>query len=256
MVCDSRAPTLSVPALTGLRQDSLLTTITTATPSYPFPVAEPHPTTMSLCEELRKQQQYQHIGWSHHARRWVCHRWCLVLLLVFLALAAALVLFFCWPRLPLVAMASTADTFGLDAPDWGPPQSPFYHTTWQLNLTLDNRPNFIPLHLRQVDLVLNMLNYNSDLTIIPFASTSLSDLTLVAKQDFNAVFAVNYTAVSSNLTDPTFAQFYNACGPHMVNNPPALNVSLDITFHFWHFIWLPTLTVHPPDDTGLICPSN
>ncbi|KAI8059443.1 hypothetical protein BC940DRAFT_371879 [Gongronella butleri] len=245
----------------GFRQDSLLTTITT-TPAATSGLAYYHThqdataTTMSLCEELRKQQQKQAHGRVPLLTAcWLPpKRWCFACLACVLVLVTALVLFFCWPRLPIVTMASMVDTYGLETPDWGPPQTPYYRTTWQLNVTMDNRPNFVPLHIRQMDLTLNLLN-NSTYSSLPptaFATSTIPDLTLHDKQEIYAIFPIN--ATNASLPDLAFVQLYNACGPHIVNNPPALNVSLAITFHFWYFIWLPTLTVYPTDAQGLICP--
>jgi hypothetical protein len=173
-----------------------------------------------------------------------------------------------------------ADTFGQEPADWGPPQHPFYRTTWQLNLTFDNQPNFIPLHLIQMDLVLALhpsfwntssvissdgRNTSTQLAATeemeqPFAWATLPDMTLNVDgqhQTVNAIFHIDYVASTSNLTDPTFAQLYNACGPKNINNPPALNVSLHNTFHILHYLWLPTMVIYPSEENdGLICPSN
>lgn len=280
-----------------IRQDSLLTTITTTANTNRSPFLHSAVTTLSLSEELRKQKKHQHgeTGWWNqwpylilfypcccgNGRRpsW---RWLLFMLCCILFCVGGIVLFICLPRLPKVTMAPMADTFGQEPADWGPPQHPFYRTTWQLNLTFDNQPNFIPLHLVQMDLVLALhpsfwntssviasdgrntttalATANEEEMEQPFAWATLPDMTLNVDgqhQAVNAIFHIDYVASTSNLTDPTFAQLYNACGPKNINNPPALNVSLHITFHILHYLWLPTMVVYPAEENdGLICPSN
>ncbi|CAO3599929.1 unnamed protein product [Absidia cylindrospora] len=157
-----------------VRQDSLLTTITTAarassslSPNRPF--LHSTMTSLSLSEEIRKQK-YQHevTGWRRHSPLALCSccfgwngkrrpswKWICFAAVCFLLIIGGILLFFCLPRLPFVTMAPMADTYGQDLADYrGPPQHPFYRTSWQLNLTMDNHPNFIPLHLIQMDLVL------------------------------------------------------------------------------------------------------
>jgi hypothetical protein len=137
--------------------------------------------------------------------------------------------------------------------DWGPSSHPFYRSTWKLNLTLDNHHNFVPLHLLQTDLVLSI--HPPDLMDTPFAWSSLPEMTLdVGARTVTAVFRIDYAAPTR--TDPTFAHLYQACGPHLVTDPPPLNVSLQVTFHILNYPWLATTTVYPTDDAGLICPVN
>ncbi|KAI8093315.1 uncharacterized protein BX664DRAFT_384764 [Halteromyces radiatus] len=299
--------------VTGLdkRQDSLLTTIT-STARSPSTLATHHPllqstmTTMSLSEEIRKKKYHQTSTSIHSLFLYCCQgrlswRWVCFILTCFMLCIGGVLLFICLPRLPIVTMAPTADTFGQESADWGPPLHPFYRTTWQLNLTLDNHPNFIPLHLVQMDLVLFihpsnnsassnpdtipinstinanktttnhitepsfMTSYTNNSIInddgqgIPFAWSTLPAMTLWTDgqpQVVRTLFHIDYVATTSNLTDPTFAQLYSACGPHLINNPPALNLSLHITFHLLHYLWLPTMTIYPSDGNGLICPTN
>ncbi|CAO3590432.1 unnamed protein product [Absidia cylindrospora] len=336
-----------------MRQDSLLTTITTtgrttSTLVTAHPFLHSTATTLSLSEELRKQK-YQDTAsccfWpsllypcGEHQRRRPSWRWLCFMGFFFLLSVGGLLLFICFPRLPLVSMAQTADTYGQELAEWGPPQNPFYRTTWQLNLTLDNHPNFIPLHITHMDLVLRLhpsslnattsssssppftdilpgslntsttiLSSNQSHTIprtpsssssapppprltaaaatsttdnvpetspslndeqnttpnkndttVPFAWSTLPSMTLNTdgkNQVVNAIFHIDYVAPTSNLTDPTFAQLYK-CGPHIITDPPALNVSLHITFHILHYLWTPTMTVYPSEGNGLICPAN
>ncbi|ORZ12749.1 hypothetical protein BCR42DRAFT_493484 [Absidia repens] len=154
-----------------VRQDSLLTTITstgrtTSTLVTAHPFLHSTATTLSLSEELRKQK-YQDTAFccfwpsllypcGQHQRQRPSWRWLCFMGFIFLLSIGGLLLFICFPRLPLVSMAQTADTYGQELAEWGPPQNPFYRTTWQLNLTLDNHPNFIPLHITHMDLILRL----------------------------------------------------------------------------------------------------
>lgn len=217
-------------------------------------------TSLSLSEEIRKQKHRQDTRWRYTLSTLCCcccccwhdqvgfsWKWFWAIVLCLLLLASGILLFVCLPRVPHVSMPATAAAVG--QLDWGPSSHPFYRSTWKLNLTLDNRGNFVPLHLLQTDLVLSILPDT------PIAWSSLPDMTLeVGARTVTAVFRIDYAAPTR--TDPTFAHLYQACGPHLVTDPPPLNVSLQATFHILNYPTLATTTVYPTDDNGLICPVN
>ncbi|KAI9300025.1 hypothetical protein BJ944DRAFT_273600 [Cunninghamella echinulata] len=181
-----------------------------------------------------------------------------------------------------MTLTNIADPYGQETADWGPPDHPFYKTNWQLNITFNNQPNFIPLPIAQMDLTLyihssssspspsssisippssistNNHYYSNHSFIYPLAYSSLPSITLNKNETktLSSLFHIDYAAPTSNLSDPIFAQLYNACGPHLINSPPALNMSLQITFHLLHYLWSSTVDVYPTGGSGLICPTD
>lgn len=321
--------------LQQLRQDSLLTTITTTTSTAPMinhnPCLRSALTTLSLSEELRKQkEQNETIDWfsffflcgcfknkekrkkknklkkkkkNWRQSRYCTWKWICLWITLFFLIVGGILIFFCWPRLPFITLANIADPFGQESADWGPPDHPFYKTNWQLNITLNNQPNFIPLNIVQMDLTLNMHfstnastfsnlsssistasslpsidnnsnssnnnninknnnnndnNYKNNPFTYSLAYTTLPSIVLNKNETktLNALFHIDYAASTSNLSDPIFAQLYNACGPHLINSPPALNISLQVTFHLLHYLWSSTVNIFPTGGSGLICPTD
>lgn len=164
-----------------------------------------------------------------------------VFLFFFICVLGAIATFFCWPRTPRVSMGGGADSLS-GAPDWWAgerqplpspdaaiPSRPSLRATWQINVTLDNRDNWIPTHLTKLDFVIV-----DSLTLAKFAWASTSSALILAPGTISPIsltFNVNYQA--ADRTDPTFQNLYNACGPLSDSKQrPALNVLLRVTFAF------------------------
>jgi hypothetical protein len=146
---------------------------------------------------------------------WICV--CITSLLGIIAI----VMYFCWPRIPrLVLKSEKAERVGEPA-DWGPRQQPWLRAAWKLNMTLDNQDNFVPTRVKDIELVL----MDRD-THLPFAWSRTGPLYLVPRKEtmVSLLFHVDYEPQS--VDDPTFKNLYNACGPQMPTETPALNVSL------------------------------
>ncbi|CEP09005.1 hypothetical protein [Parasitella parasitica] len=132
-----------------------------------------------------------------------------------------LIIYFCWPRIPQLAFKSEkAERIGEPA-DWGPNQQPWLRAAWRLNVTLDNHANFVPTRVKDIELIL----LDRD-THQPFAWSRTGPLHLAPKKESMAtlVFRVDYEP--PNVNDTTFKNLYNACGPQMPTEPPALNVTM------------------------------
>lgn len=143
--------------------------------------------------------------------------------------------FICWPRIPRVMMGGSLNTLN-GPPDWRTGEDlpsdasisslPSLRATWQINVTLDNRDNWIPIYLTRLDFVLV-----DSLTLVKFAWASThSGITLDPGRisPLSLTFNVNYQA--PDRTDPTFQNLYNACGPlaDPAKKRPALNVLLRV----------------------------
>lgn len=154
-----------------------------------------------------------------------------------LCILGAFAAFFCWPRTPRVSMGGGADSIS-GPPDWwngekqplppsdAPiPSRPSLRASWQINVTLDNRDNWIPTRVNQLDFVMV-----DSLTLAKFAWATTNAPLLLPPGVITPVsltFNVNYQA--ADRTDPTFQNLYNACGPISESKQrPALNVILRV----------------------------
>ncbi|KAL9548847.1 hypothetical protein MBANPS3_005485 [Mucor bainieri] len=180
----------------------------------------------------------------------------------FICVLGAIATFFCWPRTPRVSMGGGADSLSgapdwwagerqpLPAPDTPIPSRPSLRATWQINVTLDNRDNWIPTHITKLDFVIV-----DSLTLAKFAWASTSSALELAPGTISPVsltFNVNYQA--ADRTDPTFQNLYNACGPLSDSKQrPALNVLLRVSFHIFGIVWTPLVTATPYTG-GILCP--
>lgn len=163
----------------------------------------------------------------------------IVFLIFFIFVLGAITAFFCWPRTPRISMGGGASSVNNEPPDWWAgerlplsaqdntviPSRPSLRGTWQMNVTLDNRDNWIPTHIRSLEFVLM-----DSLTLSKFAWASASTMVLQPNtiSPISLTFNVNYQAPDN--TDPTFQNLYNACGPLKTTNEqrPALKVLLKV----------------------------
>jgi hypothetical protein len=163
----------------------------------------------------------------------------IVFFIFLLCVLGAVASFFCWPRTPRVSMGGGAETLNGLPPDWWAgertpipsqdntaiPARPSLRATWQINVTLDNRDNWIPTYIRSLDFVIM-----DSLTLAKFAWASTSTMVLQPNTilPISLTFNVNYQAPDN--MDPTFQNLYNACGPLKKSNDqrPALNVLLKV----------------------------
>lgn len=132
-----------------------------------------------------------------------------------------LIIYFCWPRLPRIAFKSEkAERIGEPA-DWGPNHQPWLRADWKLNITLNNQANFVPTRVKDIELVLMDRDTHQ-----PFAWSRTGPMHLAPHKESLAtlVFRVDYESRSVN--DTTFKNLYNACGPQMPTESPALNVTM------------------------------
>lgn len=164
----------------------------------------------------------------------------------FICILGVIAAFFCWPRTPRIAMGGGADAINgppdwwagerqpLPPPDTPIPSRPSLRATWQINVTLDNRDNWIPIHLTRLDFVIV-----DSLTLSKFAWASTSSALVLAPgiiSPLSLTFNVNYQA--PDRTDPTFQNLYNACGPltDSKSKRPALNVLFKVSRYYNLFV--------------------
>ncbi|KAI8082989.1 uncharacterized protein BX664DRAFT_388105 [Halteromyces radiatus] len=162
--------------------------------------------------------------------------------------------FFCWPRTPMVVIGSHAERQNpQEGTIWAttPDKRPWMEATWLMNVTLDNRDNWIPTRLNKMEMIMM-----DSLTQSSFATATMDDLALAPKSLVvipNIVFHVHYSAATD--TDTTWQDLYRTCGPQQKQGPdmPSLNINIKITFHFQGILWSSTVTASPPSG-GFVCP--
>lgn len=191
------------------------------------------------------------------------------IVLVCVILLGAMLAFICWPRTPKIRLAAAGRR--RQDEDWGPDQQhPWLRTLWLVNVTLDNRENFVPTRILRLDLVMS-----DQVTRQAFASSSARDLTLMPRTDtmIQMLFDVNYETPS--VSDPTFEHLYSACGPQKISavSSPTLNITLQVmmsypallklgihyiyfkaTFEILGIAWKPTIESALPN--GFRCPNS
>lgn len=174
----------------------------------------------SLTDLTRRQQQRK--------RRRLDPRlfWIFIVVACILA-AGGVVTFVCWPRVPRVRLSpASAATVPRDVTDWGPdPQHPWLKTLWQVNVTLDNRDNFIPTRISGLTLIMA-----DQATSQPFARASTGPFLLAPRSETSMGMLFNVEYETPSMEDPTFQHLYNACGPQKISTslPPALNITLQV----------------------------
>ncbi|KAI7872021.1 hypothetical protein BDF14DRAFT_1755381 [Spinellus fusiger] len=186
-------------------------------------------------------------------KRKCCHRSrvsraCVIFAFIFIALGS-IAAFFCWPRTPLVTMGN-AIVSGDDPTSWGIEQRPSLRSTWLVNVTFDNNQNWIPTHLTKLG-----FNMMDSLTFRQFAWGVHGPMVFQPRKitSFQLKLTVDYSVASA--IDPTYQNLYKACGTQKNGENPSLNVILHMDFHFFGFMWVPTLSITPPTG-GFLCPLN
>ncbi|KAF7728649.1 hypothetical protein EC973_005686 [Apophysomyces ossiformis] len=150
------------------------------------------------------------------------HRRVLIQLCILLLVVISLVIFFCWPRCPHLLLTSHATA--ILPVEWGPDTAhPSMNALWLINATLDNRQNWIPTHIAQIDLTLT-----DNVTHQAFGWATQNQLLLQPRttSDIQMMVQVHYDATSQQ--DPTFQHLYQACGPLNIATPSALNVTAEV----------------------------
>ncbi|KAI7898647.1 uncharacterized protein BX663DRAFT_524251 [Cokeromyces recurvatus] len=204
----------------------------------------------------RRRERRKREGWKYYA---LCHCCCgrdsfssrmTVFCIFSILMLGAFAAFFCWPRTPRVSMGGGVGSLSGSLME-EIPLRPSLQATWQVNVTLDNRDNWIPVYIQQMDFVmmdsLTLAKIAWATTSAPFALEPglISPLTLTFNVDYQA----------ADQTDPTFQNLYNACGPQRSpKQRPALNVILKVSFHILGIVWTPVVTATPYTG-GILCPS-
>ncbi|KAG1587145.1 hypothetical protein G6F48_006129 [Rhizopus delemar] len=219
----------------------------------------------------QKQKQYQHKDYNKSAsRNRSCGRRGWVICIFLCLIAFILVIYFVWPRTPLMRIegASLTSPAKISETTQGVMVGNVaFESDWLVNITVDNRQNHVPTRLTQIQVVakdaLTGLIIGKDIhndspnpesiIISPNAITTIQ-----------VPIHVDYQARDS--TDTTFLDLIKACSPkHALNmngallpagQHEALPLHFWITLHFFGLDWLgykPTV-IATPATGGFVCP--
>lgn len=136
-----------------------------------------------------------------------------------LILLGGVATFFCWPRVPLVAIGSHAQRHSAMAMD-----KLHLKTTWLMNMTLDNHENWIPTRLARMELTMV-----DSVTMASFASAVVTDVTLAPGA--TAVvpdIAVYVSYMAQGESDSTWQALTKACVAKQGVDRPSLNIKVKV----------------------------
>ncbi|KAI8970236.1 hypothetical protein BDF20DRAFT_113096 [Mycotypha africana] len=199
---------------------------------------------------LQQQQEIKKRGRKPRSifldrRCWVITTFCC------LGIILSMATYFCWPRLPLFVITSEKlERIGEPA-DWGPKHQPWLKATWELNMTLNNSGNYVQTRVQNIEFILKDKNTHQ-----PFAWSKSGVLQLPAHEKTKVSLLFNVDYEPNSVDDPTFKNLYNACGPQMPSEPPALNVTLEVIMHIYGISWATVININSTEVGGLYCPFN
>ncbi|CAO3621707.1 unnamed protein product [Mucor hiemalis] len=176
---------------------------------------------ISLTDKVRYQRQKKQQENNTHFSTAYSKRLFKIFVALVVLVGIALIVYFCWPRVPKVNIKSAKlERLGEPA-DWGPTHQPWLRAAWRMNVTIDNTVNFVPTHVNRVEWTLMDRDTN-----LPFAWSTTDSMRFQPYGEtlLRVDFRVNYESQSVN--DTTFKNLYNACGPQIPTESPALNVTM------------------------------
>ncbi|KAI8333753.1 hypothetical protein BD560DRAFT_45463 [Blakeslea trispora] len=170
---------------------------------------------------------------------------------LFLWIFLFLIAYICWPRVPRIHIINKkADRVG-DPADWGPKQQPYFKAVWQLNITIDNHVSFVPTLVQAMHFVIKDRD-----TFQPFAWSTVGPFRLMSQQSTSMTISFKVDYEPSNITDVTFENLYDACGPQIPAESPPLNITMQTTVHVSGLFWPFVVNLAASDIGGLYCPLN
>ncbi|GAN01240.1 hypothetical protein MAM1_0005c00672 [Mucor ambiguus] len=185
-------------------------------------------------------------------------------MLAFLAVLVVTVLvFFFWPRIPLIRIEGAINTIPTkvtQTQQGGRTSNVAFESTWLLNITMDNRRNFFTTRFNRIHIIAKDamtglligkgLNNNVEAGIVVYLpGKAISTIQLP--------ISVNYQARDS--TDATFSNLMRACHTNttMASGHHSLSIHFWFTLYLFGLDWLgykPTL-IATPATGGFFCPS-
>lgn len=178
-----------------------------------------------------------------------CSRSCIVIACFGLLVCVSVVLAFIWPRLPLMQIEGSSV--------WQSPYVSFnpsatnYEASWTLDVSTDNRNNYVPITAVIVDTFVR-----HSLTGTVLGRGQVQNVVFHPTSRYNMPLPIDI-GYQSKPDDPLMKQLISACGPGTKGNTTqSLELDFGITIHIWglsYFGYKPTVTLTPPAG-GFVCP--
>ncbi|CAO3595188.1 unnamed protein product [Absidia cylindrospora] len=188
---------------------------------------------------------------------WYCHRGCLLLCIFFFILVFGFLLFLVWPRVPLLRIegASVVSPVEIVQTQQGWMENVMFTTSWLVNVTVDNRQNYIPTRLNKVQLIVKDAVTNALVGKGTHNDDNMDWVLMDGISTMSLLVTVNYQA--RDMSDTTFLDLAHACHRTAADLP-----ATSLPLHFWFtlymfgFDWLgftPTI-IATPASSGFFCP--
>ncbi|CDH50712.1 predicted protein [Lichtheimia corymbifera JMRC:FSU:9682] len=182
-----------------------------------------------------------------------CRRWRLITLISVLAAAViAVIWYFVWPRVPILALDDAEDTS--NSYSWIKDNNNTiiaYNATWSLNMTANNDQNWIPTRIN--NMAVTVINHNTSQEIGSGNSGSL----ILSPKDTQQVVNIPLKFLYWNgPNDQTFQDLVDVC--LLSTNDVAMSrlrmhIDLIVTIRIAGIAWSSTQIVSPPE--GFMCPT-
>lgn len=180
-------------------------------------------------------------------------RGCLLLCVFFFILFGGFFLFLIWPRVPLLRIegASVISPVEIVQNQQGWMENVMFTTSWLVNVTVDNRQNYLPTRLNKVQVIVKDAATNA---LVGKGAHNDDPMDVVLMDGISTVsllVTVNYQA--RDMSDPTFADLVHACHRPTTSSLP---LHFWITLYIFGFDWLgftPTV-IATPASSGFSCP--
>jgi hypothetical protein len=178
-----------------------------------------------------------------------CPRSSIVIVLFGLIVCISITLAFIWPRLPLLQLQGASLALGPTVTY--NPSATTYVASWNLDIAIDNRNNYVPVTAVVID---TFVRHSLTGTIFGRGQQNNVVLRPVSQYKMMLPIDINYQAKPD---DGVMNQILASCGPGpKLNTTQSLEVDFGITVHIWglsYFGYRPTITLTPPAG-GFMCP--
>ncbi|ORX51672.1 hypothetical protein DM01DRAFT_1337181 [Hesseltinella vesiculosa] len=193
-------------------------------------------------------------------------RRCILFCAFFFIALAALILFFLWPRVPLLRLdhataiqpAVLQNQTNIHGNLWL--ENFIFSTQWLINVTADNRGNYLPTCINQVSVIAKDALTGALIGKGQAVSMETQDvpakLVLQPISFLNLPLAVRINYESRTVQDQTMWNLVQACQSTNANTTITYPLQLIVTVHFCLIDWL---GIHPsvlitPATGGFLCP--
>ncbi|KAH8550317.1 hypothetical protein BGW37DRAFT_558371 [Umbelopsis sp. PMI_123] len=155
--------------------------------------------------------------------------------------------YFVWPRIPTLYVGGASLN---SDPVWSNVSSVYsLQTAWNINFTADNSVNWVPTQIRDM----HFLAYDP-LSGATFGSADTGHIVLAPRVQTIITIPMNIAYNTTSVTDATFQNLYNACGPQKSGNDSQqiLRIAFTVTHYIAGIAWSTSASIMP--DGTFACP--